>query len=165
MSNSDTLAYMEKPQLQRSWNDDIIKIQKKPPDFISFKDLEQLKNNICEYVEKSTVCIEASLQKEYLRILTFLMNYDLILGEVKSQDDFITQLDQAYRLLGLMFNYCITTLNELSKSSGDNRMMEKKTSTMTAAKLDEIGEEAAQEIGGEKDEVKQVVEISKAGRK
>ena len=106
--NSEKLFFIKKPKTQRvigeshfpcSW----------APTFITTDQLKEIKEVINTYFDENDTVEDLSY--EYLRLLSYLLNSDLLLGPVKDRDEWLKELSSSYALLQKAFKFCVKQIS------------------------------------------------------
>ena len=136
--NTERLLLVKKPKTQRVLGDDQV-AGLRHPTYITSEQLREIKTMINEYfMEKDTK--DLSLHYEYLRLLSYLLNSDFLLGTVGSKEEWRQELSSAYELLQNVFLFCMNQLRMIPdpKDSAGGR---RRTTTGNIAQIHDEAED------------------------
>ncbi|MDR3547175.1 MAG: hypothetical protein P4M11_02660 [Candidatus Pacebacteria bacterium] len=106
--NTERLLLVKKPKTQRVLGDDQV-AGLRLPTYITSEQLREIKDMINKYfMEKDTK--DLSLHYEYLRLLSYLLNSDFLLGKAETKEQWREELASAYGLLENVFLFCMNQL-------------------------------------------------------
>jgi hypothetical protein len=108
--NSEKLLLIKKPRTQRALGEYSIGNVSELT-YLTEEQLQEIKEIISTYFEENTGGEDLSLHYEYLRLLSYLLNSDFLLGPVNSKDDWRDKLASSYKLLEKAFKFCIKQLS------------------------------------------------------
>ena len=137
--NTEKLLSVKKPKTQRALGEDCIS-NSRPFTFITPDELEDIKAVVNKYFNENTGGEDLCLHYEYLRLLSYLLNSDFLLGPVATKGEWRRKLSESYKLLEKAFRFCVKQLSisvdplELS--------LKKRTTTGNIAQIHEETEDA-----------------------
>ncbi len=107
--NSEKLLLVKKPKTQRVLGEDQV-AGLRSPTYLTPEQLDQIKKIVNAYFSESSADDDLSLHYEYLRLLSYLLNSDFLLGSVESKEEWRTQLSESYQLLENAFMFCVNRM-------------------------------------------------------
>ena len=107
--NSEKILFVKKPRTQRPLGEYCI-CNARTPTYITEEQLDEIKEIIDNYFEENKGGEDLSLNYEYLRLLSYLLNSDFLLGSVRSKENWKGKLIESYKLLERAFRFCIKEL-------------------------------------------------------
>lgn len=129
--NTEKLFLVKKPKTQRVIGESHFPCTR-APSFVSTEQLREIKEVVDAYFsEKHEV---EDLSYEYLRLLSYLLNSDYLIGPVETRDEWLAELSAAYELLQKAFNFCVQRITSESDDTRD-RGIRKRTTTSSLSQL------------------------------
>ena len=111
--NTEKVMMVKKPKTQRIWTDDI-KQEWKQPKYLNNEQLRTIKKLINDYFSEGTD-LNNELSYEFMKLLSYMLNSDFIIGSVSSKEEWEEQLLETYNLLSNVFKFSINLLNRETK--------------------------------------------------
>jgi len=108
--NFEKLLFVRKPRTQRALGEYSIGNVSELT-YLTEEQLQEIKEIISTYFEENTGGEDLSLHYEYLRLLSYLLNSDFLLGSVSDKNDWREKLAKSYKLLEKAFKFCIKQLS------------------------------------------------------
>ena len=140
--NTEKLLLVKKPKTQRALGDDQV-AGLRLPSFITSEQLENVKSIVNTYLKNNIRCADSnrdlSLHYEYLRLLSYLLNSDFLLGKVESNEEWKRRLTETYELLENAFLFCVTQLRVITEPK--DTMYKKRTTTGNIGQVHDIAED------------------------
>ena len=140
LMNKEKILFVKKPKTQRVLGDSQM-AGLKAPKYISPEQLEQIKKIVLEYFKENNSGSDQDLclHYEYLRLLSYLLNSDFLVGPVDSKLEWQTQLSDAYTLLEKAFLFCV---NNLSFFTDNREQYRRRTTTGNLGQIHDASEDA-----------------------
>jgi len=110
--NSEKILFVKKPKTQRVLGDDQV-AHIKTTSYITPEQLNEIKQIVYRYLQENSsgeAGEDLTLHYEYLRLLSYLLNSDFLLGPVETKEEWRIQLCEAYKLLEVAFTFCMNRL-------------------------------------------------------
>eukprot|EP00826_Nyctotherus_ovalis_P020883 TRINITY_DN16632_c0_g1_i2.p1 TRINITY_DN16632_c0_g1~~TRINITY_DN16632_c0_g1_i2.p1 ORF type:complete len:331 (-),score=68.76 TRINITY_DN16632_c0_g1_i2:160-1029(-) len=124
--NSEKILSVKKPRTQRALGEYSVGNAREIT-YLSEEQLQEVKDIISTYFEENTGDEDLSLHYEFLRLLSYLLNSDFLLGPVNSKDDWREKLERSYKLLEKAFRFCVKQLS--TSVDPKDKSLKKRTTT------------------------------------
>ena len=113
LSNTENLIFVSKPKLQLEWEKDSLR-RGRASKYMTLPELEQMRDLIDEFFEKSVNPVDPSLHCEFLHLVSYLIHCDFIFTDNDSAKDWERQFATAYKLIFRAFAFSCRYLEVLN---------------------------------------------------
>ena len=137
--NSEKLMHLKKPNTQRVWEKNQVNTWRCPT-YMKEEELEEIKGIINTYFKENNSAEDFSLHYEYLRLLSYLLNSDLILGKVSKKREWQQKLASAYELLTNAYLFSVDQLR-MTSDIANAAINRRRTTTPNIAQIHDETEE------------------------